>query len=451
MTLNEFKNKLFERAGEACFSEYEIYYESGESLDIEIFKKEVDKYSLNKTMGISFRGIYEGKMGYAYTEIMDDEAIELLIEKAKSNAEIIENEETEIIFAGSSKYEDYNGYNDKINKVSPEDKIKLAIELENEAYKCSDYVKNTGGCALGTIESERRIMNSKGLDIGTKANGIYGFVLPVVIKDGKTNSSYAYKFTNNMDELDIKEIAQESVKESLAYFGAESVKTGKYRVLFKNLVSAELLQTFQGIFSADNAQKGLSLLKGKVGENIASECLTIVDNPFLKGSLCSTPFDSEGVATYCKNIVEKGKLKTLLHNLKTASKELIQSTGNASKASFTSPIKVAPTTLYIKVGSKSYGDMIKELGDGIIITEVQGTHSGANAVSGDFSLAAKGFLVENGEVIKPVEQITIAGNYFEVMKGTLEVGTDFKLGIPNGGSCFGSPSVLVREISIAGL
>ena len=451
MTLNEFKEKLFKRAKEAFFSEYEIYYEAGESLDIEIFKKEVDKYSLNKTIGISFRGIYKGKMGYAYTEIMDDEAIELLIEKAKCNAEIIENEEKEIIFQGSSKYEDYNGYNEELNSISTEDKIKLAIKLEGEAYEFSDYVKNTGGCSLGTIENEIRIINSKGLDIRTKSNGIYGFIEPVVIKNGNTSNSYAYKFTNNMNEFHVEEIAHESVEESLAYFGAESVKTGKYRALFKNSVSAELLQTFSGIFSADNAQKGLSLLKGKVGEIIGSKSLTIVDNPFLKGSLCSTPFDAEGVATYCKSIVEKGKLKALLHNLKTALKEGVQSTGNASKASFTSPIKVAPTTLYIESGSKSYGAMVKALGNGIIITEVQGTHSGANAVSGDFSLAAKGFLVENGEIIKPVEQITIAGNYFEVMKNTVETGTDFKLGIPGAGSCFGSPSVLIKEISVAGL
>lgn len=451
MTLNEFKEKLFKRAEETCFSEYEIYYEAGESLDIEIFKKEVDKYSLNKTLGISFRGIYEGKMGYAYTEIMDDEAIELLIEKVKSNAQIIEKEEKEIIFEGSNKYEDFNAYNEELNNISPEAKIKLALELEDEAYKCSDYVKNTGGCSLGTTENEIRIINSKGLDISTKTNGIYGVMEPVVTKDGKTNNSYAYKFTNNMDEFDIKEIAKESVEESLAYFGAESVKTGKYRVMFKNSVSADLLQTFAGIFSADNAQKGLSLLKGKVGETIGSEILTIVDNPFLKGSMCSTPFDSEGVATYCKNIVEKGQFKTLLHNLKTAAKDLVASTGNASKASFTSPIMVAPITLYIEKGIKSYEDMIKILDNGIIITDVQGTHSGANAVSGDFSLAAKGFLVESGEVIRAVEQITIAGNYFEVMKDTMEVGKDFKLGMPSGGSCFGSPSVLIREISVAGL
>ncbi len=451
MTLNEFKEKLFKRAEEACFSEYEIYYEGGESLEIEVFKKEVDKYSLNKTMGISFRAIYENKMGYAYTEIMDDEAIELLVESAKANAQIIENEEKEIIFEGSNKYEDFNGYNENLSSISPEDKIRLAIEIETEAYRCSEYVKNTGDCALGTVESERRIINSKGLDLSTKGNGIYGYMVPVVIKDEKTNSSFAYKFTNNMDEFDVKEIAKESVEKSLAYFGAESVKTGKYKAIFKNSVSADLLQTFEGIFSADNAQKGLSLLKGKVGETVGSECLTIVDNPFLKESLCSTPFDAEGVATHYKNVIEKGKLNTLLYNLKTALKDGVNTTGNASKVSYSSPIKVAPTTLYIEAGSKSYEDMIKTLGNGIIITEVQGTHSGANAVSGDFSLAAKGFLVESGEVIRAVEQITIAGNYFEVMKNTEEVGIDFILGVPRSGSCFGSPSVLIKEISIAGL
>jgi len=89
------------------------------------------------------------------------------------------------------------------------------------------------------------------------------------------------------------------------------------------------------------------------------------------------------------------------------------------------------------------------LGDGIFITEVQGLHSGANAVSGDFSLAAKGFEIKNGKKIKPVEQITIAGNFYKLLEDITEVGNDLKFGMPSGGS-FGSPSVIVKELSISG-
>lgn len=450
MKLNEFKDKLFKSAEEVGFSEYEIYYEGGESLEIQAFKKEVDKYSLNKTIGISFRGLYNGKMGYAYTEVMDDEAVELLVEKAKANAEIIEKEDKEIIFGGSENYQEFSGYNEELNKLSTDEKIKLTLQLEEEAYKCSDKVVGTGDCLLGTEETERRIINSKGLDVGYRANGIFGIMGPVVKDDEKVNNAYAFKVTNRLDEFDVEEIAKESVEEALAYFGAETVDTGKYRVMFKNSASGDLLQTFAGIFSADNAQKGLSLLKGKEGGEIGSDELTIVDNPFIEGSLCSKPFDAEGVAAYSKNVIDKGYLKTLLHNLKTAMKDEVESTGNAAKVSYSSPVGVAPTNLCIKTGEKSYNQMINTLENGVIITEMQGMHSGANAITGDFSLAAKGFLVENGKVIGPVEQITIAGNYFDLMKSVEEVGADFKLGIPSGGSCFGSPSIIVKELSIAG-
>ena len=400
-------------------------------------------------MGISFRGLYNGKMGYAYTEIMDDEAVELLVAQAKSNAEIIEKEDAEIIFGGSKNYQEFNNYNEELSTVSADEKIKLTLKLEEELYKSSDKIINTGECSIGSQEGERRIINSKGLDLYTKSNVIFAAVVPVVQQEGQVNTGLEFNITNDINEIDVNRIAKDSVEEALAHFGASSVKSGKYRAIFRNSASALMLLTFAGIFSADNAQKGLSLLKGKVGENIGSEALTIVDDPFVKGSMFSTPFDGEGVAAFRKNVIEKGQLKTLLHNLKTAAKDGVQSTGNGSKASYSSPVEVAPTNLCIEPGVKSYEELIRTLDNGIIITDVEGTHAGANPVSGDFSLAAKGFLVENGEVVRPVEQITVAGNYYEVMKNVEEVGADVKISFPMNYICY-SPSILVKELSIAG-
>jgi len=449
MTFNEFKDRLFKEAEKAGFSEYEIYFESGESLDINAYKKEIDRYGLNKTMGISFRGLYNGKMGYAYTEIMDDEAVLLLVEQAKSNAEIIEKEDKEIIFSGSKSYKKFNGYNEELSKLKAEEKIKLALKLEEEIYKSSDRVINTGECSVGSQEGERRIINSKGLNLYNKSNVIFAVADVVTEQEGKVSTGLEFNITNNIKEINVNKIAKNSVEDALAYFRAESVKSGKYRVIFRNSASAIMLQTFAGIFSAENVQKGLSLLKDKGGEVIASEALTIIDDPFVIGSMFSTPFDAEGVATMRKKVVDKGQLKTLLHNLKTAAKDGVESTGNGSKVSFSATVEVAPTNLCIKPGAKSYEELVSALENGVIITEIEGTHAGANAVSGDFSLAAKGFLVENGKVVRPVEQITVAGNYYEVMKNIEEVGTDVKISFPSTFICY-SPSIIVKELSIAG-
>ena len=139
----------------------------------------------------------------------------------------------------------------------------------------------------------------------------------------------------------------------------------------------------------------------------------------------------------------------LIYNLKTAKKDGVKSTGNASKASYASPIDISPSNFFIKPGVKSKEELIKTLGQGIFITEVQGLHSGANSVSGDFSLSAKGFEIKDGEKIRPLEQITIAGNFYNMLLDIVEVGADLKFGIPSGG-CYGSPSLIVKELSVAG-
>ena len=209
---------------------------------------------------------------------------------------------------------------------------------------------------------------------------------------------------------------------------------------------SSILETFTSPFNADVAQKGMSLLKGKEGEIIASDKVTIIDNPLMKDGLASVGFDDEGVATYKKEIIKDGKLITLMHNLKTAYKQGVKTTGNGFKASYSSPVSISPTNFYIEPGTKSLEELFKGVNDGLYITEVGGLHAGANSVSGDFSLVCKGFLIEEGNKGKPVEEITVAGNFFNLLKDIEEVGADLKFPM----SSVGSPSVIIRELSVAG-
>jgi PmbA protein len=168
--------------------------------------------------------------------------------------------------------------------------------------------------------------------------------------------------------------------------------------------------------------------------------LKIKDVPYYEGSLSNASFDSEGVPTKEKTIIENGEFKTFLYNLKTAKKEGKESTGNASGRG------IAPINLLVESGEKSFDELLKELNNGIIITSLEGLHSGANPISGEFSLGAQGLKVENGEIVSGVEQITISGNFLEMMKKVEQVGND--MWISFGGTI--TPSVIISEIDIAG-
>lgn len=128
----------------------------------------------------------------------------------------------------------------------------------------------------------------------------------------------------------------------------------------------------------------------------------------------------------------------------------METTGNANRASFKSPVSIAPTNFYIMPGGSSYDELVARLEDGLIIINVQGLHSGANPVSGDFSLGAYGYRVENGRVTGAVDQITISGNFFSLLQDVEEIGSDLEFGIPSSGSNVGSPSLLIRALAVAG-
>ncbi|MDS0528104.1 TldD/PmbA family protein [Clostridium sp. SHJSY1] len=446
MEFKEFKSLLFDKAKKEGFEECEVYYINRESLSISVYEEEVEKYNLNNTFGLSFRGKMNGKMGYSYTEILDGEAIDMLVKNAKDGANSIESEDIQFIYDGDKEYSNINTYSKDLDNIDAEKLIKIALEMEKETKKSSDKVVNVGGCSLGYGNSSYGIYNTKGLELTNKTNLLTAYVVPIIEVNGEKYDGTGYVTANSINEVDAKKIAKQGVDEALSRVNGKSIQSGKYKTIIFNEAMVSLLGTFAGIFDGDAAQKGLSLLKGKEGEMIASDIVTIVDNPLLDNGLASTPFDDEGVATFKKEVVSKGKLITLLHNLKTANKAGIKTTGNGFKASYASTVGIAPTNFYIEKGEDTLEELMKEIGEGLMVTEFAGLHSGANSVTGEFSLAAKGFYIEGGKKSYPVEQITVAGNYFELLNSIEKIGSDLKFPM----SSVGSPSVIVKELSIAG-
>lgn len=441
--------KIFKQGNKQEVKEMEVYYGRGNSLSLKVFEKEIDGYSLSESEGLSLRGIYKGKMGYSYTEKVDETSIDLLIKGVMENSQILDSDDEEIIFEGSKEYKKVDNFNKSLENVGEIDKIKFVKSLEEEAFKIDNRIASVETCVYGDGYGETIMSNTKGLYLHEKSNIAYTYVVVVAKENNDIKTGFAYRTGNDFSEFNAKEIAKEAVDEAVSMLGASSIKSKDYMIVLRNNASADLLESFTGIFSAENVQKNLSLLKDKIGKKIGSDKFNLVDDPFMENGLASKSFDGEGVACRYKKVIENGVLKTYFYNLKTAKKDAVETTGNASKSSYKSAIGISPSNFYIEKGDKSFDEIINSVKSGILITELQGLHSGLNSVSGDFSLAALGYEIENGKIKRPVEQITVAGNYFDMLKDIEEVGTDLKFGLP-GESYIGSPSIKIKKLSVAG-
>jgi PmbA protein len=451
MDIKIFASKVIDEALSNGFSDAEVYFEKSKGFNTAVFEQEVDRFSSSESMGISLRGILNGKMGYSYSEKFDEEDIDMLIEECRTNAEILESEDAPVIFDPKGRsYISIEGMESNLNEISQVDKIELLKRAEVQAKNIDSRVKTINYNMYVDGTSSVYIKNSKGLDVEFSRSQGYTVFSSVVKDENDTQNSNKFRVFSKFEDIRMDDLVKECVEESLFQLGSVAVKTGKYDVVMRNDVMCDLIDAMAGIFSAEAVDKGLSRLKGKLREKVASSKITLVDNPHLIAGFSSVPFDSEGVPTLEKKIIEKGVLNTYLHDLKTANKAGVDPTGNGFKSGYKSSVSISPTNLYFENGEMSFDDMISHMGDGIIITDLAGLHSGLNSISGDFSLLAKGVKVENGEKVNSVNQITVSGNFFDMINEIKSVANDLEFLGVSGVSSFGSPSMNVGILAISG-
>ncbi len=445
MNVKDFIDELFKELDRRNLEEYEIYYMSSGKSTVKVFTGEVDSYSDSTTRGISLRVKRENKMGYSYSESLTESDIDYIIEEALNNAQIIENEEVEPMHDGSGEYMVVEDYNPALPDLSVEERVEFLSTMEKTAMERDPRITSVNYCMFGMGESERVIKNSKGMDLSDRGNSAYTY-LSVVAKEGDlVKTGAAFKVSNEFAEFDPVALAEEAVEKAVKKLDTISGVEGELPVIIRNEAFGDMLGAFSGVFSAESVQKGISKLKGQLGEVIASSAVTLVDDPHLEKGLGSTGFDSEGYPTKYKEIIAKGKLESYLYNLKTAKIDGVESTGNASKGSYKGTIGISPSNFYILEGERSPEEISEEILKGVYIDSFAGLHSGINPISGDFSLAAEGFAIVNGEKTKALKQITVAGNYFQLLKDIVEVANDLSFGL----SSIGSPSISVKSLSIA--
>lgn len=446
MNKKEFIDKLFTAAKEAGIGDCEAYSVKADESQIMVANKQINQYSVSTVGGLSFRGLVGGKMGYASTEVLDEAAIGQLVRGVIESAELSETEIQPEIFAGSKEYPEFSGNKPEIDKVTETDLIGVCHELEDKALAYSDRIKQVNYCVGFRASETIEIDNSLGLHLTDTQNYLGAMVATVAADGEKVANESATRIASALGDIDTDALVRRACDDSIFMLDAAPVESGKYRTIIKNSAMSSLMAVFSGIFSSENAQNGMSLLAGKEGQKIAADIVTVIDDPLDARGDSSRSFDDEGVACYKKNLVENGELKTLLYNLKTARKAGKTSTGNGRKHGYAGAVTVAPSNLYIAPGEKSEEELEKLIGSGLVICDVSGLHAGANTISGDFSLIASGYTVSGGKKDKALNQVTLAGNMYDLLKGIQAVGNDI---ISDSGRLC-CPSVYASEMAIAG-
>ena len=449
MNFDALKNTLVAALSEAGLSEYEIYYMGDESTSVSTLNKEVNSFSSSLSGGLCLRVVVDGKMGYASTELMTEAEMAELPARAKANALATEKPDTVGIYAGSDSYEPITLK--AVELLSAEDLKDCAVKAGEALFAKDPAVKEGTSSQAISAGIKIKLVNSHGVDLGLDC-GINALVAEAVVGVGEENQAdYSFKKLekDSADEC-IGEAVSEAVTDALAKIGSGAVDSGKYNVVISGNQMRSLLSVFSSAFSAKAVIDGMSKLKGQEGEKIASDIVTITDDPQREGNTVGTNFDAEGVATHRKAVVEAGVLKTFLHNRETALAMGKETTANASKAGYSAPIGVRPYSFAIEPGDKSRDELFALAGDGIFVTEINGLHAGANPVSGDFSLQSAGFLIKDGKKCGAVKGFTVAGNFFDLLKSISALGNKLETGVTTGFTGFCAPDVLVPDMSVAG-
>ena len=437
-------DKFFALAKEAGIEECELSISTSTSFDVSLFHSEIDNYSSNSSSAFMARGIYKGKMGAVTSDVYNKDSAELFVKKIVENASVIENDDPVFIFKGSEKYRKINTFNKELGKISANDKLNYLYELERKIKENDKRIVEIQTVGYAESSSTLTILNSHGLKL-TRKNNNFVYYGGAVAKEGEqVKTGFDIAFGNDFSKFNVDELAKSIVKETVSKLGGYQCESATYKAVLNQDVAKTFMAAYVGSADAEDIQKNSSLFVGKLGQKVASKKVTIEDKPLAK-TLFAKSFDDEGVATINMPIIKNGVLQNYLYNLTTAAKDKVESNGHGAVGGGS---KVSTTTWYLemKAGKKSLDDLFQEVGNGVYITEVQGMHAGLNPLSGNFSLQATGFMIENGKVTHGLDLVTVSGNLVDLFNSITEIGSDSKE-FASGMKC---PSVLVKKIAVSG-
>ncbi len=438
--------KLVARARKRGAKQAEAYVEVGRTADVRVRDGEIEDLTQSTAKGVGLRVIVKDRLGFAYTSDFDSSGLDAFVDQA-------------IAFAAASAPNQQNGlptrqdlghypdvgplYDPEVASLPPDWKIKAAVELEKVGKAFDPRIKTFDSVGAGESVSEVYLASSEGAHGGYQGTYCYLYASPVAADGVQLQTSYWVDYKRFFKELESPEsVGREAARRAVRLLGAKKVKSQKVPVVFDPLMAASFVGQVAGAANGDSVYKKASFLASKLGQPIAAKTVTIVDDGLLPRGLGTSPFDGEGVPTRRTPIVEGGTLKAFLYDTFTARKAKTRSTGNAARGYKSLP-HIGTNNLYLEKGDKDPAQLVREIPNGFYVTAMLG--HGVNLVTGEFSRGANGLWIENGELTRPVQEVTVAGHMLDMLTGIDAIGTDLTFR----GST-GAPTIRFKELTVSG-
>ena len=424
--------------------QFELYILRKNSTKVDSKNQQVDSLSRSQDLGLSVRLIRDQKLGFSFTTSLENSAIDRAIQSANEIAALMPRDpDATVASLNRSSYPQVASFDAEGLAVSIEEKIEMAKKVEAACRRADSRVSAVRSASFSENVYEFHLVDSEGRRISHQSTIFTTSVTCKADQDGESQMGGEFDFSNFYNRLKPDEVGALAARWATELLGAQVPKSMKCPGIIRNNVVSELLDFMSSSFSAEEIDKGRSILAGKEGSEIFSKQVTIIDDGLMAGGYASGPFDGEGSPSQVTRLVHAGTFSTALYDLYYAKKFGKNPTGSAVR-SIKAPPSIGISNLYIEPGNKSFESLCRSISRGVLITDLMGVHT-ANPVTGDFSLGASGILIENGKLTTPVKGFAVAGNVLQIFRDLQEIGNDLRF-FGN----IGAPSIQIQEISVSG-
>ncbi len=438
---------VLERAATLGTHDVEVYAEKASSRRVKVYQQEVEQLTAAQRRGLGVRVFNEGAVGYAYTSDLTDEGLNDVVRRAADHAAVSDPDEYAALPEPAGAPSDVTPFDARLTRATDEQRIEIALRVEAAALAADSRVKTVEDTVYADADGEVYIASAAGVRGSYRANHCYTFAYVLAEKDGQVETGYSFSLGRALEELDPNGCGEEAAARACRLLGARKCPSMKVPVVLDPFVAASFFGVLSSALTADAVQKNRSLFAGREGERVAAELFELVDDGTLEDGPDSAPFDGEGMPSRRTPLISGGVLRGFLHDSYTARKAGTMSTGNGLRPSYAGVPSVQPTNLVVSGAMTPLDDLIGGIDKGVFVTNAVGVHSGANPISGQFSVGISGILIEGGRLTTPVREVTLAGDMLGMLGSVRALGDDARW-VPSGS--IHTPSVLIDGMAVGG-
>lgn len=425
----------------------EAYAEEGTHTEVSALRGEVEGMTFAESRGVGVRLIGDRRLGYAYAADPSVDEVLSAVARARENAALAEPDEHQSLPEPEAFDPIPEIYRAESAAVSADEKVRRALELEAYTVSRDPRVAKVDMVQVGDAVSRVQIASTTGVDASYERTDAWAVVVTLAVEGDETQTGFSFRITRGLDELDHEPIADEAVERAVEMLGAVKPPTTKVPVILDPFAASSFLGVLASALNAENVLKGRSLFASMMGDQVGSEAFTLVDDGRILDGPGASPFDAEGVPSSRTELFTAGRLNGFLHDTYTARRTGggQRSTGNAKRGYKSAP-GVGTSNFYVEAGPLSFHELLARAEGGVMIRDVSGVHSGANPISGEFSVGATGRRIVGGSLGEPLREMTIASTLPEMLKAISGVGSDLRFF-----QSVGTPSILIGEMTLAGV